>query len=91
MSTLASSERSRAFQGEAATRARKPASTRVTSAVSVAHRQVVLTVPERLRAYLVHDRRRLGLLSRVAARSLRGYVQAALGEREAVPGVIACV
>jgi hypothetical protein len=34
---------------------------------------------------------RLGLLSRVAARTLRAYVQAALGERKAVPGLIACV
>ena len=57
----------------------------------VAHRQVVLTLPKRLRAYFVHDRRRLGLLSRVAARTLRAYVRAALGDREAVPGVIACV
>ena len=39
----------------------------------------------------MYDRRRLGLLSRVAARTLRDYVQAAVGEREAVPGVIVCV
>jgi hypothetical protein len=51
----------------------------------------VLTLPKRLRAYFLHDRRRLGLLSRVAARTLRDYVQAAVGEREAVPGVIVCV
>ena len=57
----------------------------------VPHRQVVLTLPKRLRAYFLHDRRRLELLSRVAARTLRGYVQAALGESHAVPGVIACV
>ena len=37
----------------------------------IAHRQVVLTLPKRLRAYFVHDRRRLGLLSRVATRTLR--------------------
>ena len=30
-------------------------------------------------------------MSQVAARTLRDYVQAALGERDAVPGVIACV
>ncbi len=52
---------------------------------------MVLTLPKRLRAYFLHDRRRLGLLSRVAARTLRDYVQAALGECDAVPGVIACV
>ena len=57
----------------------------------VPHRQVVLTLPKRLRAYFLHDQRRLGLLSQVAARTLRTYVQATLGEREAVPGVIACV
>ena len=55
------------------------------------HRQVVLTLPKRLRAYFLHDRQRLGLLSRVAARTLRAYVQAAVGERQAVPGLIACV
>ena len=38
----------------------------------VAHRQVVLTVPKRLRVYSLHDRRRLGLLSRLAPRALRG-------------------
>lgn len=47
----------------------------------VAHRQVVLTLPKRLRAYLICDRRRLGLLSRIATRMLRAYAQAALGER----------
>jgi hypothetical protein len=57
----------------------------------VAHRQVVLTVPKRLRPYFAHDRRRLGLLGRVAARTLRAYVQAALGEGAAVPGLIVCV
>ncbi len=55
---------------------------------AVPHRQVVLTLPKRLRAYFLYDRRRLGLLSRVASRTLHGYVGAALGESEAVPGVI---
>lgn len=54
----------------------------------VAHRQVVLTLPKRLRAYFLHGRRRLGPLSRVAYRTLRGYVGAALGESDVVPGVI---
>ena len=48
-------------------------------------------LPKRLRPYFLLDRRRLGLLSQVAARTLRAYVQAALGERNAVPGVIGCV
>jgi hypothetical protein len=57
----------------------------------VPHRQVMLTLPKLLRAYFIYDRRRLGLLSRLAFRTLRGYLQAAIGERDAVPGVIACV
>ena len=55
---------------------------------AVAHRHVVLTIPKRLRAYFLYDRRRLGLLSRVASRTLHAYVGAALGERDAVPGVV---
>ena len=60
----------------------------------VAHRHVVLTIPKRLRAYFLHDRRRLGQLSRAAYRTLRGYVAAALGGPasggcpDAVPGVV---
>ncbi len=54
----------------------------------VAHRQVVLTLPKRLRAYFVHNRRRLGLLSRDATRTLSDYVQATLGQREEVSRVI---
>ena len=54
----------------------------------VAHRHLVLTIPKRLRAYFLYDRRRLGLLSRVASRTLHAYVRAALGEPDAVPGVI---
>ncbi len=50
----------------------------------VAHRHVVLTIPERLRACFLYDRRRLGLLSRVAYRTLHGYVCAALGASDAV-------
>jgi len=58
---------------------------------AVAHRQVVLTLPKRLRAYVLHDRRRLGALSRVATRTLRAYVQSTLGDGAAVPGLIVCV
>ena len=56
--------------------------------VPVAHRHVMLTIPKRLRAYFLYDRRRLGLLSRVAYRTLHGYVCAALGESDAVPWVV---
>jgi hypothetical protein len=55
---------------------------------AVPHRQVVLTVPKRLRACFSYDRRRLSLLSRVGYRTLRDYLGAALGEREAAPGAI---
>ncbi len=58
---------------------------------AVPHRQVVVTVPNRLRAYFQHNRRQLGLLSRVVCQTVREYARAAVGEREAVPGVIACV
>jgi hypothetical protein len=54
----------------------------------VAHRQVVLTLPRRLRPYFLHDRRRLGLLSREAARTLRAYVRAVVGEGAVVRGLI---
>ena len=37
----------------------------------VAHRPVVRTLPKRLRPYFLQDRRRLGLLSQVAARTRR--------------------
>ena len=58
----------------------------------VAHRQVVLTLPKRLRAYFIHDPgRRRGMLGRLATRTLRAYVRAALGERDAVPGLVVCV
>jgi hypothetical protein len=57
----------------------------------VPHRQVVLTLPKRLRAYFLPDRRRLGGLSRVAYRTLRAYLRAALGERDLAPGAIVCV
>lgn len=59
--------------------------------LEVPHRQVVLTLPKRLRPYLLYDRRRLGGLSRLAARVLSRYLQAALGDRDADPGMIVCV
>ena len=45
-------------------------------------------MPKWLRAYFLYDRRRLGLLSRVAYHTLRAYVGASLGEPDAVPGVV---
>jgi len=57
----------------------------------VPHRQVVLTLPKRLRPYFVHDRRRLGELSRLGYHTLRDYLGAALGARAAAPGALVCV
>jgi hypothetical protein len=57
----------------------------------VPHRQYVFTVPKRLRPYFLHDRRLLGLLSRVAYETLRDFLAASLGDRSAVPGVVASI
>jgi hypothetical protein len=57
----------------------------------VAHRQVVLTIPKRLRASFARDPRRLGLLSQLATRTLRAYVAVAVGEGAVVPGLVVCV
>jgi len=48
-------------------------------------------LPKRLRPYFLHDRRRLGGLSRVAYRTLRDDLGAALGRRAVAPGAIGCV
>ena len=53
----------------------------------VTHRQVVLTLPKRLRAYFRHDRRRrFAALSRLEYRTLRDHLCAALGEYDSGPG-----
>lgn len=55
---------------------------------------MLLTIPKRLRAYFLCDRRRFGLMSRVASRTWHPYVSAALGGPDcggypgAVPGVV---
>jgi hypothetical protein len=58
--------------------------------LDVPHRQVVLTLPKRLRPYFSYDHRRLGGLSRVAYHTLSRYLQAGLGERDLAPGAIVC-
>lgn len=57
----------------------------------VPHRQVVLTLPKRLRPYFLYNRRRLGALSRVAYRTLQRYLRAALAERDGAPGAVVCI
>jgi len=51
----------------------------------------VFTVPKRLRPFFLHDRSLLGLLSRVAYRTLRDFMRATLRQPDAVPGAIASI
>ena len=48
----------------------------------VPHRQVVLTIPKRLRAYCLYRRRLLGEIARVAARTVTAAIRTLSGERE---------
>jgi hypothetical protein len=57
----------------------------------VAHRQVVLAVPKRLRPYLLYNRGLLGDLSRVAARTLTAFIRATTGERKLSIGIVASI
>lgn len=57
----------------------------------VPHRQYVFTLPKRLRPYFLHDRRLLGLLSRVAYDTLRDFLRTSLDHPTAVPGVVASI
>ena len=45
------------------------------------HRQVVLTIPKRLRAYCLYRRRLLGEIARVAARTVTAAIRTLTGER----------
>ena len=55
----------------------------------VPHRQVVLTVLKRLRAYCLYRRRLLGDIARVAARIVAA-ARTLTGERDLVVGIVAC-
>jgi hypothetical protein len=57
----------------------------------VPHRQVVLTVPKRLRPYFLYDRTLLGDLSRVAARTVTAFIRATLGEHDLSVGIVASI
>ncbi len=57
----------------------------------VPHRQVVLTVPKRLRPYFLYDRALLGDLSRVAARTITSFIRATIGERDLSVGIVATI
>jgi hypothetical protein len=56
----------------------------------VPHRQVVLTIPKRLRAYYLY-RRLLGEIARVAARSVTAAIRTLTGERDLAVGIVACL
>ncbi|MFN0181270.1 MAG: transposase, partial [Gemmatimonadales bacterium] len=57
----------------------------------VPHRQVVLTIPKRLRGYCLRRRALLGDLARVAARTVTAAVRATTGEADLSVGIIACL
>ena len=57
----------------------------------VPHRQVVLTIPTRLRAYCLYRRRLLGEIARVAARTVTAAIGTLTGERDLAVGIVACL
>ena len=57
----------------------------------VAHRQVVLTLPKRLRLHTRFDRKLLGKLCWCAWTSIKAEVQRLLGRDDVVPGMIATI
>ena len=57
----------------------------------VPHRQVVLTVPKRLRPYFLYDRKLLGELSRVAARTVTSFIRATVGEKDLSVGIVSSI
>jgi len=57
----------------------------------VAHRQVVLTIPKRLRLHTRFDRDLLGKLARCASVCIRAETGRLLGRKDVVPGMIAAI
>ena len=57
----------------------------------VPHRQVVLTLPKRLRASCLFRRRLLGEIARVAARTVTAAIRTLTGERDLAVGIVACL
>ena len=58
---------------------------------AVPHRQVVLTIPKRLRVHTQFDRKLLGKLCAAAWTCLRDEVRRLLGRDDVVPGMIAAI
>jgi hypothetical protein len=63
---------------------------RETLLLDVPHRQIVFTIPKRLRVFFKFDRRLLGDLCRCALRSLSRYFEVVTGSA-LTPGVIAAI
>ncbi len=57
----------------------------------VAHRQVVLTIPKRLRVHARFDRKLLGKLAACAWRCVQAEVRRLLGQDDALPGMIVAI
>ena len=57
----------------------------------VPHRQVVLSIPKRLRPYFLYDRKLLGELSRVAARTVTSFIRATVGEKDLSVGIVSSI
>ncbi len=57
----------------------------------VAHRQVVLTIPKRLRMHTRFDRKLLGKLCAAAWTCIQAEVRRQLGRDDVVPGMIAAI
>jgi hypothetical protein len=57
----------------------------------VPHRQVVLTIPKRLRAWCLYRRTLLGDLARVAARTVTAAVRALTGVPALAVGIVGCI
>jgi len=57
----------------------------------VPHRQVVLTIPKRLRAYCLYHRPLLGEIASVAARTVTAAIRTLTGEGDLAVGIVACL
>ena len=57
----------------------------------VPHRQVVLTIPKRLRTYCLYRRRLLGQIAGVAARTVTAAIRTLAGEHDLAVGIVACL
>jgi len=58
---------------------------------AVPHRQVLLTIPKRLRTWCLYRRALLGDLARVAARTVTAAIRSLTREPDLAVGVIACI